>query len=148
MFMLRRLKTFGLPTADLVTVYCSFIRPILGYCAPVYHNSLTSKQTATLEHVQRRACRVILGRQYNDYASALLQCGLESLLERRNGLSRRFAISMQRSERTADLLPPTRLESHGRCLRNSKTLTLPTIRTTRFSNSPVPSLLRILNENT
>ncbi|CAH1257327.1 Hypp1820 [Branchiostoma lanceolatum] len=146
MFMLRRLKTFGLSTPDLVTVYCGYIRPILEYCAPVYHHSLTNKQTITLENVQRRACRIILGRHYHDYATSLQQCGLETLKERRNNLCRRFATSMEKSERTVDLLPPTRLASHGRNLRNSKTLSLPTTRTSRFSNSPVPSLLRILNE--
>ncbi|KAI8513803.1 hypothetical protein Bbelb_081270 [Branchiostoma belcheri] len=145
MFMLRRLKSFGLPVVDLITVYCGYVGPILEYGAPVYHHNLTREQSATLERVQRRACRTILGRHYTDYASALQLCGLETLEQRRTCLCRKFAASLQASERTADLLPRTRAETHGRNLRNAKALTLPISRTSRYRNSAVPSMIRILN---
>ncbi|KAI8503538.1 hypothetical protein Bbelb_185090 [Branchiostoma belcheri] len=95
---------------------------------------------ATIEQVQKRACRTILGKHYTDYASALQQCGLETLENRRVNLCRKFAVSMEKSERTADLLPPTRGQSTQRELRNSTKRTLPTTRTTRCYNSPLPSL--------
>ncbi|KAI8493206.1 hypothetical protein Bbelb_292100 [Branchiostoma belcheri] len=65
---------------------------------------------------------------YTDYASALQQCGLETLENRRVNLCRKFAVSMEKSERTADLLPPTRGQSTRRELRNSTKRTLPITR--------------------
>ncbi|KAI8502529.1 hypothetical protein Bbelb_201170 [Branchiostoma belcheri] len=147
LFMLRRLKSFGVPVEDLVTVYCGFIRPILEYCAPVWHHGLTRKQTATLERVQKRACRIILGQKYTDYTTGLQMCKLETLEKRRAVLCTKFAHSMTTSERIADLLPNTRRQEHGRNLRNSNKMTLAPCRTARFQNSPVPSLLSLLNTN-
>ncbi|KAI8489116.1 hypothetical protein Bbelb_331010 [Branchiostoma belcheri] len=89
---------------------------------------LTHQQAATIEQVQKRACRTSLGKHYTDYASALQQCGLETLENRRVNLCHKFAVSMEKSERTADLLPPTRGQSTRRELRNSTKRTLPTTR--------------------
>ncbi|KAI8493052.1 hypothetical protein Bbelb_290560 [Branchiostoma belcheri] len=58
----------------------------------------------------------------------LQQCGLETLENRRVNLCRKFAVSMEKSERTADLLPPTRGQSTRRELRNSTKRTLPITR--------------------
>ncbi|KAI8506722.1 hypothetical protein Bbelb_151630 [Branchiostoma belcheri] len=131
----------------VAAVYCGFIRPILEYCAPVWHHGLTRKQTATLERVQKRACRIILGQKYTDYTTGLQMCKLETLEKRRAVLCTKFAHSMTTSERTADLLPNTRRQEHGRNLRNSNKMTLAPCRTARFQNSPVPSLLSLLNTN-
>ncbi|KAI8494379.1 hypothetical protein Bbelb_276050 [Branchiostoma belcheri] len=142
LFML--LKSFGVLVEDLVTVYCGFIRPILEYCAPVWHHGLTRKQTATMERVQKRACRIILGQKYTDYTTGLQMCKLDTLEKRRAILCTKFAHSITTSERTADLLPNTRRQEHGRNLRNSNKMTLAPCRTARFQNSPVPSLLSLL----
>ena len=45
LFMLRTLKRFNLPLCDLITIYTGYVRPILEYCAPVFHSNLTKKQT-------------------------------------------------------------------------------------------------------
>ena len=47
---------------------------------------------------------------------------LESLADRREGRCRGFAEGLANSEHTNNLLPPTRLESHARILRNAITL--------------------------
>ena len=44
MYMLRKLKKFNLPLNDLVLIYTGYIRPVLEYCAPVFHSGLTSEQ--------------------------------------------------------------------------------------------------------
>ena len=41
LFMLRTLKRFNLPLCDLITIYTGYVRPILEYCAPVFHSNLT-----------------------------------------------------------------------------------------------------------
>ena len=64
---------------DLITVYRSYIRPICEYGCPVWHGGLTVKQSSSLESVQKRALRIILGNQFSSYDDALNICNLTSL---------------------------------------------------------------------
>ena len=50
-----------LPHSDLVYYYEAVIRPVMEYASLVWHSSITSEQSKTLEAVQRRACRIIIG---------------------------------------------------------------------------------------
>ena len=72
-----------------------------------------------MEHLQKRACRTILGQRCASYADAIQISGLESLDDRRESHCVRFAEGLANSERTNDLLPPTRRESHTHNLRNA-----------------------------
>ena len=62
------------PTEDMVTVFCCYIRPVLEYTCPVWHTSLTEAQTHKIKFVQKRALRIILGRNYTGYDEALKVC--------------------------------------------------------------------------
>ena len=68
--------------------------------------------------------------------------------DRREGHCRRFAEGFANSERTNNLLPPTRLESHARNLRNASNYSQLRIRTSRFQKSPIPYLINLLNQQT
>ncbi|XP_078682182.1 uncharacterized protein LOC144916733 [Branchiostoma floridae x Branchiostoma belcheri] len=141
LFLLRRLKHFNLPVNDLLQVYKSYVRPVVEYCAPVWHPGLTSSQSARLERIQKRALRTILRGQYVDYNSALHTTGLQSLSSRRTDLCRKFA-----SKINPDLLPPRGSEEHGRNTRNANKLRTVKCRTNRYQNSTIPYLIRLLNE--
>ncbi|KAI8506604.1 hypothetical protein Bbelb_160310 [Branchiostoma belcheri] len=141
LFLLRRLKHFNLPVNDLLQVYKSYVRPVVEYCAPVWHPGLTSSQSARLERIQKRALRTILRGQYVDYNSALHTTGLQSLSSRRTDLCRKFA-----SKINPDLLPPRGSEEHGRNTRNANKLRTVKCRTNRYQNSTIPYLTRLLNE--
>ena len=77
--MLRMLKRFGLNKDELITVYKGYIRPLLEYADVIWNSSLTLKQTKTIEQVQRRACRIVLGHNFLSYNKALSDCEIESL---------------------------------------------------------------------
>ncbi|KAI8481119.1 hypothetical protein Bbelb_411330 [Branchiostoma belcheri] len=96
LYLLRRLKRFGVSVPDLKAVYTSYVRPALEYAAPAWHSSLNNVQTAKLERVQRRACRIILGTQYTDYTSALSTLELTTLADRRIHICTKFAKSLLR----------------------------------------------------
>ena len=134
LYMLRMLKKFGFNHEELITVYKDYIRPLLEYCDTVWHSSLTAGQSKILEQLQRRACRIVLGRNFTSYSDALNDCDLESLYGSSN------------SSRTIDLLPPTRVEVHGRNLRSAHKLSKFFVRTTRFQNSPIPFFTTLLND--
>ena len=128
LYMLRMLKRFGFKKDELITVYKGYIRPLLEYADVVWNSSLTLKQTKTIEQVQRRACRI------------------ESLATRREDHCLKFAEGLADIERTKDLLPPTRLESHSRNLRNAHKISQLRFRTSRFKNSPIPHFIELLNK--
>jgi len=142
LFMLRKVKRFNLPTDDLVQVYTSYVRPVVEYCAPVWHPGLTSSQTVRLERVQKRALRTILGEHYIDYETALLTTNLQTLEKRRIDLCLKFAKKLDPS-----LLPPRAGEIHGRSTRNSDLFKTVRCRTNRYRNSPLPFLVRLLNKH-
>lgn len=51
LYALRTLRRSGVPTKDLCSVYCSFIRPVLEYACPVWHSSLTLELRKQLEDI-------------------------------------------------------------------------------------------------
>ena len=145
LFMLRSLKKFGFDQDELTVVYKSYLRPVIEYCDVVWHPSITKKQSKTIERIQKRACRTILGRKYHSYSDALSMCDLDSLEERREHHSLKFAKGLDHNVRTEHLLPPRRNECHSFNLRNSSAISQPRFRTKRFFNSPVPYYVRLLN---
>ncbi|KAI8494998.1 hypothetical protein Bbelb_269840 [Branchiostoma belcheri] len=127
LFFLRKLKHFNLPTGDLVTIYTSFVRPVLEYCAPVWHPGLTCAQSDKLEAVQRRAVRTILGRRFTSYEQGRTDLNLPLLSDRRQKLCLKFGTHLE--SHTPSMLPPKGSDYHDRTTRNrDKLLTDPSWR--------------------
>ncbi|KAI8514761.1 hypothetical protein Bbelb_073520 [Branchiostoma belcheri] len=146
LFLLRRLKRFGVTTQNLTTVYIVYVRSTMEYAAPVWHPALTCTQSARLERQQKRACRIILGTEYTDYTSALSTLNLDSLAERRTHLCLTFAKKLLNSE-FSDWLPPSRKQISGRNTRSANKLDIPICRTARHKNSAIPYMTNLLNKH-
>jgi hypothetical protein len=146
LYMLRSLKKFGFDKEELCVVYSGYVRPILEYADAVWHSSISVKESSHIESIQKRACRIILGADYNSYHEALDTCDLDSLHDRRVEHCRRFAEGLPNNDRTKCLIPPTRFESHGRELRNSHKFSKLPSKTKRFQCSPIPFFIDLLNE--
>ena len=108
LYMLKLLKRFNLPHDDLVTIFTGFVRPLAEYAAPVWHCGLTVNESIALERIQKRACKIIMGRHYSSYDEALQECGLDSLSDRRDQLSLNFLKSLMESDQFSGWVPPTR----------------------------------------
>ncbi|XP_030853882.1 uncharacterized protein LOC100889248 [Strongylocentrotus purpuratus] len=141
LYILRMLKRFAMPTTDLLTVFTSYIRPILEYCCVVWHFSLTLHQENQLERIQKRALRTILAGGYESYQRALSACDLVSLKERREDLCRVFANKLFKNFR--HWLPES--QSSNRQLRHSNRLRELKCRTQRYKNSAIPQIIKLLN---
>ena len=59
-FRISILKRNSVQPSDLKTTYRSFIRPVLGYACPVWHTSLPKFLIDELEHIQKRALKIIV----------------------------------------------------------------------------------------
>ena len=56
------LKRFGFNPTELGIIYKGYVRPLLEYGDVVWGSSLTCDHGTTLEKVQKRACKIILGK--------------------------------------------------------------------------------------
>ncbi|KAI8507847.1 hypothetical protein Bbelb_140870 [Branchiostoma belcheri] len=100
----------------LVTIYTSFVRPVLEYCAPVWHPGLTCAQSDKLEAVQRRAVRTILGMRFTSYEQGRTDLNLPLLSDRRQKLCLKFGTHLE--SHTPSMLPPKGSDYHDRTTRN------------------------------
>ena len=76
MHLRRTLKKCGVPTSDLITVYCSLIQSVIEYASAVFTN-LPKYLSDALEGIQKRALGIILPNLH--YDNALILSGLLSL---------------------------------------------------------------------
>ena len=103
-FALRMLKRNGVHPRNLRSVYCYFIRPVLEYACPVWHSSLPSCLSDQVEHIQRRATKVICPSL--SYSQSLTELELPTLFDRRESSCKSFYRSnLNTTSKLFDLLP-------------------------------------------
>ena len=84
LYFLKQLKRAGVSEKHLLHFYTTVLRPILEYCAPVWHYGLTLTQAQQLEAIQKRAIHVIFNFSKGlSYSSMLFATDLESLAHHR-----------------------------------------------------------------
>ncbi|KAK3890459.1 hypothetical protein Pcinc_005588 [Petrolisthes cinctipes] len=144
LYMLRRLKSLGTPQCELRSIYHMFILSKLTYASPSWFPSINTTQKKQLERVQKRACRIILGADYTTYSEDLITLGMVSLDTVHHNILRRFSIELLSNPRHRDMLPPS-LPPPRQSKRHTNILTPIRARTDRYNNSPIPSMVRIIN---
>ena len=133
--------------SDLKAIYLSHIRSILEQTCVIWHNYLTEENKNDMERVQKNAFRIILGKHYQSYNQSLKILNLETLFERRKGLSLNFAINNCIYNPKTKQLFPLNKKKHKLKTRKSNKYKIFFARTKRFKESTVPYLQRLLNNN-
>ena len=141
--MLTKLKYVGVCVDDLLDIYILFIRSVTEYCAVAFHSRLTIEESNKLERIQRTCLKVILGDLYVDYNSALEECGLQTLYERREKRCLDFALKCLKHPTNSRLFPPN--PSQGHDVRKSEKFSVNFARTSSYRDSAVPYCQRLLN---
>ena len=147
-WLLRRMKRLGVDEVTMSTFWKSEGLCLLSYASPVWSGGITKAQQNNLSRVQRRAVAAMTGRHTRgeEYAATCARLGLESDLPAR---WRRLATTFARRTATGaksrhrDIF--TRLPG-DRQTRSGRVWQEPACHTTRYLNSPVPYLTRLLNE--
>ena len=156
MYIISKLKHFGLQKEELITAWRSIIRPITEYAVPLWHSGLTEGDSYRIELLQKKALSFILGTVYIDnkryyklnnehlrYEDALQKLGLTTLNERRVVLTNKFAIETARNESHNDMF--IKKQSNTIATRNNFVLLEPYCRTERYFKSAIPYMARTLN---
>jgi hypothetical protein len=144
LWVLVRFKTLGGSTDQLLKVFQTRVRSTLEFAAPVFHSSLSQEQSRQIEMVQKKAFAVILGRGYTSYESALLSLKQERLDKRRENLSYKFALKCTESTRHKTMFPPN--PNYRPNMRHPKPYLEHKCHTSRYYNSTIPTLARLLNK--
>ena len=143
-WMVRRLKSLGTDTEDLIDVYIKQIRSILEFATPVWHPSLTVIDSIRIERVQKSVLHVILGADYTSYSVALQVTNLEPLQSRRTKLCSKFALKAIQHPKHSNWFKENQFRTKTR---QKQPKFRPVIsRTWRFSNSPISYLTGLLNK--
>ena len=109
---------------------------------PLWYPGLTSEDRLRIERIQKSACGIILGQEYQSYKRALKQLGLDTLHERRNKLCKTFSKKAQKHTKFKKWFKPNEKTS---CTRNIPARFCDVYaRTERFKQSPVSYLTNIL----
>ncbi len=72
------------PVHDILSFYCTCIRPVLEYCSPVFHHALPGYLSDDLERIQKRALSIIS--PYSSYSDSLITYNIGTLKDRRQKL--------------------------------------------------------------
>ena len=145
LYMLRRLRSLGTPSPELQGVYTTFILPTLMYASPAWSSSLNISQKRKLERVQKRACRIILGGQYDSYDQALTTLSLPRLSDRHSEVLRKFGQDLLTHPRHRHFLPPYAPPSRHTTRHTNTLVPIRAPRTDRYKNSTIPSIVHMIN---
>ena len=143
MWVMRRLKRLGAEPSDLMEVYFKQVRSIAEYAVPVWNSGITGEDICRIERIKKIACNIILGTEYESYTKALKTLGLEKLSVRRRNICLKFAKKALNHEKFTKWFKPTPVGAS----RIKKPQFYDVVcRTTRFENSPLSYLTRLLNQ--
>ena len=156
LYIISKLKQFGLLIEELIKVWKTILRPITEYAAPLWHPGLTDADSKKIETLQKKVVGMILGTLYIEnrryykvdgfattYEDTLQKYGLTTLHQRREVLTQKFATQTimnsihknmfeLRKKRTMDTRRNVIVEEI-KCKND------------RYYNSAIPYMARILN---
>ena len=140
-WVLRHLGRAGFSESELATVYTTVIRPILDYCAVIYHPMITDEQDQIIERMQAQALKSIYGFGV-PYAIMRERAGITTHRARRVEICDKFAKKALDNPRFARIWFPERAARAGR---HGERFLEEQARTDRRFNSPLFYLRRRLN---
>ena len=105
MIILRKLYDFKFTDDEMLQIYKLFIRSVLETSCVVWATSITQEERVMIERVQKIAFKIIFGQRYICYENALHISKLQSLSDRRQKLTLKFAQKCTKNEKTSHMFP-------------------------------------------
>lgn len=143
LYMLRLLRRARADPKTLLAVYLSCVRPMLEYCAQIWHYSIPNYLTKDIERIQSRALKIIdPSTPPIPYSEALEKYDIPTLAARRDILSSTFF--RKNVHLQPDIIQIDNQQTYN--LRICNKLIPIKCRTNRFKNSFFPSSVKNYNE--
>ena len=135
--ILRALRQGGVESNDLFNIYTTLIRSLLEFCCVVWHQTLPSYLSQELEHIQKRALKIIFSAF--SYSEARQFSNLRALNERRSELWVKTLEKISRAGPLVKHLPMTSQHMHHYQTRGANKYILLKCRSERLHNTFFPS---------
>ena len=144
LWSLRHLKKSGMSASGLLVVYCSVLRPVLDFACPSYHPLLTQNQKHSLESLQKKALKIVYGPGIS-YQEAIAVANISTLEDRRETLTKQFALATSKNPRYSDgWFPKKPTRTHN--TRNIRPYVEVIPKTERMKKNPITYMRKILND--
>jgi len=153
LYMIRKLKSVGLSSKQLVSIYSIHIRSVLEYSCMLWAFSLNNKQIELLSSIERRVLSVIMGRYVsrNKHKDVCKSISLATCIERHYILLNKFSKKLLRNERFQQWLDPYRIirksNYSARYNKNKHNFRLVKCKYERYKKSTLPILIKFLHDN-
>ena len=148
LWFLRRLSKLGASKETLLEMFHLKIRSLLEMACPLFTGSLSKGNIEDFEDVQRQAFKIVLRGNFRNYENALNVLEQETLEERRETLSLKFAKQSIRHPKMKHLFKRKRQHcdlSNCRIIRPP--FIEPMVKTVRAEKEPINYLTQLLNKN-
>ena len=120
------------------------MRSVLEYASVVWSSSITKKNTAQIERVQKAAFAIVLDKQYVSYQQACAVLNMDMLCERREKLAKQFALKASKHPLHKDWFVQNCDSTNTR--QTKLKFKPPQGRTEGFLGSAIPYLTSLLND--
>ena len=147
MWIVRRLKSLGASTDQLLDVLNKQVLSVLFLGAPAWFGQLTIAEKTHLNRVLRCGLHIIYGHTYRSFSDALTRAHMFSVTDQLQIMTTRFAHKSAKHNKFSKWFKERpEAQMNTRCIK-SKYLPVPT-RTVRYAASPIPLLTAIINGGT
>ena len=143
LWAIRKLKNSGVSDDDILYFYYMKIRSVLESSCVVFHSMLTKDDINDIERVQKIVLKIILDDKYLDYHKSCLLLDVQSLQVRRVKLSLNFGLNCIQSEKYKHMFKLNTYTS----IRNPDKFDVPFAKTSRYFDSPMLYITRLLNSH-
>ena len=140
LYAICQLVRCGFASGDIIAVYCSLIRPLLEYAAPVWHPGLTGLLSDEVEHVQKRCLHIIFPDL--SYSDALFVAGLQRLSVRREAAVAKLFAEIKKPDHILHSLLPIKPINQGLSTRDTYPYKMKIGKTSRMSRSLINYCIR------
>lgn len=139
------LKRARLPEDDIILFYCTCIRPVLEYCAPVFHHSLSKYLSDDLERVQKRVLSILS--PGNSYQHNMEKFQIPTLQSRRQDLCDNLftKIICEKTHNLRNLLPPEHQPIYD--FRHKRIFNVARSKTRRYQKTFIPMMCNLFNNS-
>ena len=141
---LRRLSKLGAGTDPLLEQYHLVVHSIMEMGAPVFSGSLSKANIEDFEDVQKQAFKIILRGKYQNYDHSLKTLNENTLQERRNSISLKFAKKCTSHDKMKHLFK----RMNNSQTRSETKFIEPMTNSARGFKGPINYLIRLINDNT
>ena len=142
MLLLKKIHKFGASTKDMIQLWKSYCLSILEQSFIVWGSSLSAENKNDLERTQKCFTKLLLRNKYKSYEDSLLQLNLQTLEQRTQELSLKFANDCLKNDKFKSLFPENQNQS---ITRQSEKFEVPFCHTERMRKSAIVTMTNQLN---